>query len=130
MDGSFLLLDYFKWHYSTAISAWWRIYLNLLWFLAHFFSISVLLGTFFSPWRRLAEAYPRGFNPQASAETLIVNLLMRAIGLVFRSAVLLTAVSVLLAAFVVGPVLLLLWLVAPFVSLLFLIVGFYLTFLP
>lgn len=55
---------------------------------------------------------------------------MRAIGLVFRTAVLLTAVSVLLAAFVVGPVLLLLWLVAPFVSLLFLIVGFYLTFLP
>ena len=105
-----MLKDYFFWHYSLALAAWWRIYGNLLWFLYHFFSLPIIIRTLFAPWRRLAEPYPKGFNPAATAETLVVNGLMRLIGLIIRSIFLFGAFLILLGAFVLGWVALALWL--------------------
>src|SRR3989344_3793413 len=80
-----LLKSYIGWHYSLALEAWWLIYTNCLWFLFNFFSVSILIRTLFSPWRRLTESYPTSFAPGAAAEILIINLLMRAVGLVIRT---------------------------------------------
>lgn len=129
MTAARIIKNYFLWHYSLALVAWWRIYLNLLWFLYHFFSVPVIVRTLFSPWRRLAEPYPKGFNPGAAAETLVVNGLMRLFGLVVRLLFLSCSVMILSLAIILGWVALALWLVAPWLAFVGLILGVYLTFL-
>ena len=124
-----LFKNYFGWHYRLALVAWWRIYRNLLWFLFNFFSVALLFRTLAAPWRRLNEAYPKGFNPGVIVETLVVNGLMRLFGLAVRSVFLLAAALVLTVAALGGWFILALWLVAPGLILLWLILGFYLAFL-
>ncbi|HEY4524469.1 MAG TPA: hypothetical protein VJL36_01805 [Candidatus Paceibacterota bacterium] len=124
-----LLKSYIGWHYSLALAAWWRIYTNCLWFLFNFFSVSILIRTLFSPWRRLTEGYPAGFAPSAAAEILIINLLMRAVGLVIRTVFILFAGLTLTIAFFLGWLALVFWLVAPVVILGSFFTGFYLIFL-
>lgn len=124
-----LLKSYCFWHYTVALGAWWRINNNILWFLLHFFSVPLLLRTFFSPWRRLAESYPAGFSPGALAETLIVNVLMRLVGFVTRLIFLFFAVLVLAGAFLIGWLALAVWLVSPCLLSIAFLIGFYLTFL-
>lgn len=123
------LKSYFGWHYSSALVAWWRIYTNLLWFLSHFFSVGLLLRTLLSPWRRLAENYPRRFAPTVIAEIVVVNLLMRLVGLTIRVIFLAFALVVLLGVFLLGWVALMAWLLAPFLVVSLFLIGFYLTFL-
>lgn len=124
-----LLKSYFLWHYSFALTAWWRIYGNCLWFLYHFFSVSILIRTLFSPWRRLAENYSSGFVPQVIAETLVVNTLMRLVGFTIRVSFLLFAWCVIIGAFFLGWLTLVLWLVAPLLIPFVFLIGFYLAFL-
>jgi len=124
-----LLKSYIGWHYSLALAAWWRIYTNCLWFLFNFFSVSILIRTLFSPWRRLTESYPTSFAPGAAAEILIINLLMRAVGLVIRTVFILFAGLTLTIAFFLGWLALVFWLVAPVVILGSFFTGFYLIFL-
>ncbi|MEK7552674.1 MAG: hypothetical protein AAB505_01030 [Patescibacteria group bacterium] len=128
MVGFRLIKDYFFWHYGAALGAGWRIYGNLLWFLFHFFSVSLLLRTLFSPWRRLAEPYTKGFAPTKLVETLIVNVLMRLVGLLIRLVLISFAVVVLALAVALGPVGLIVWLISPALILFCLVTGFYLIF--
>lgn len=121
--------NYIFWHYSSALVAWWQIYVNCLWFLSHFFSISILFRTLFAPWRRLAESYPTGFSPQASAETFVINSLMRLVGFAIRVIFIASAWFVLALAFALGWLTLAFWLAAPLLAATLFIVGFYLVFL-
>lgn len=124
-----LFRSYLGWHYSQALVAWWRIYGNGLWFLSHFFSVALLGRTLFSPWRRLAESYPRRLAPEAMAETLVVNLLMRLVGLTIRVIFLSFSFVVLAGTFLLGWIALIVWLFAPFLIAILFFTGFYLTFL-
>ncbi|MBI2100682.1 MAG: hypothetical protein HYT47_01535 [Candidatus Vogelbacteria bacterium] len=124
-----LLKSYLGWHYSAALVAWWRIDVNILWFLFHFFSIGLVLRTLFSPWRRLAENYPRRFVPTAIAGAVVVNLLMRLVGLTIRLFFLSFALAVLIGAWLLGWIVLVVWLLAPFLIVSLFSAGFYLTFL-
>ncbi len=124
-----LLKSYIFWHYSFALAAWWKIYVNILLFLFNFFSVSPLIRTLFSPWRRLAESYPAGFAPGAAAETLVINVLMRSVGLVIRTVFILLAGLVIVIAFFLGWLALAFWLLAPLIVLGAFFIGFYLVFL-
>lgn len=122
-------MTYLVWHYSAALAAWWRIYGNILWFLSHFFSVALLFRTLFSPWRRMAESYPGRLVPTVIAETLMVNLLMRLVGLVIRVIFLLFALVIWLGAFLLSWIVLIVWLLTPFLIPILFFTGFYLTFL-
>ena len=122
-------MTYLVWHYSAALVAWRRIYGNILWFLSHFFSVALLFRTLFSPWRRLAENYPGRLVPTAIAETLVVNFLMRLVGLTIRVIFLSFAFAVLAGAFLLGWIVLIVWLLTPFLIPILFFAGFYLTFL-
>lgn len=79
---------YLSWHYSAALLALFNIWRNFVWFTYHFFSIGLLTRTLFSPWRRLGEDYKKGsLDVESWFETLVVNTLMRAVGVLVRLAV-------------------------------------------
>jgi hypothetical protein len=115
---------YFWWHYTTAIADLSRNCGNLTAFLKNFFSIDHLIGHLFSPYHRLAEKYPDYFDPAGYFSALIVNSLMRVVGVIVRLALIgfgliLIVFSTLLFAFLLFG-----WLVLPGVTAFLAVLGF------
>ncbi len=123
-----LTLRYFTWHYTLSIAQIFVIFGNLFWFLVDFFSISIIFKTLFSPWKRMGETYKEGFNPEANLAALIVNLIMRITGFIFRIIILVVALISILLFVLVSLAVLILWLLWPFILLSLLITGFMLLF--
>jgi uncharacterized membrane protein len=106
---------YFLWHYTQAFADITRKYLNILWFVLNFFSIPELLRTFFSPFQRIREGYGGGFDPGEFLSILLVNTLMRIVGMVARSFLIVAGFCVLAAVFVGGLLFFAFWIFLPFV---------------
>jgi len=121
--------EYFAWHYSEALVDVVHIWKNILHFLYEFFSISLLLRTLFTPWKRLGEERRRKFDLGDIIGVLIINTIMRIIGTVMRF-VLIVFGSVAIALCLLGGVLaLFVWVFAPLIIAVLLIVGFGIMFL-
>ena len=93
-----------------------RAWNNYLTFALNFFSLPLLLKTFFSPWRKYKWNYPRGFDLKIFFETVISNVFSRIMGALMR--VTLIFVGILFQIFVVtaGAVVFLAWLAVPFLA--------------
>ncbi|OGF52482.1 hypothetical protein A3I27_00920 [Candidatus Giovannonibacteria bacterium RIFCSPLOWO2_02_FULL_43_11b] len=93
MGMAILFFEYIFWHYSRAISEMIGIFGNLVWFFYHFFSIGILSKTLISPIWRLEERYSgSGFSPQALFESLVVNIISRIVGVLLRSALIISGI--------------------------------------
>jgi len=122
---------YLSWHYSKAFVDAWRVWLDLQWFIWHFFSVGLLLRTFFSPFKRVREEVSvQSLNFEGIFGSIVVNLIMRLVGALVRSVLIIAAVVSSLVLLILGLVWLLLWLVWPvltvftlFAGLWFLIIG-------
>jgi hypothetical protein len=58
---------------------------NFLLFNLNYFSVPLLLKTFFSPWRRYKWSYGKGFDIKRYFESLFSNLISRTLGAILRS---------------------------------------------
>ncbi len=85
--------DILLWLWTRGISEYILAWKNLHWFLYHYFSVPVLIQTFFAPFRRLSERRARGFDLEDWAGVFAVNTLMRVVGVVVRSAFLVVALA-------------------------------------
>ena len=83
--------EYLTWQYSEGIREYMRAWQNIHWFLWRVFSVTLLLRTFFAPFRRTGEFYGRGFDPAVMAQTFLVNLITRLVGMMARSMLLIVA---------------------------------------
>lgn len=81
-----VFFNYVGWLYSAGIKEYLIAWANFHWFLFHFFSIDILLRTMFAPWHRMREQGGRGLDIEAMLARTAVNLILRAVGLVVRSA--------------------------------------------
>ncbi len=84
MSFFYILPYYFSWHYTTALVDLQRVWRNFLSFTYHFFSIPVLFRTLFAPWQRVQDGYGPGHKIM---ETFVFNTIMRGIGFVVRTCV-------------------------------------------
>ncbi len=126
MSLAILSLHYLYWHYLLTWRDAWRLYRDIFWFVGHFFSIIPSIKTWASPWRRLGETYGGGLDPAAWFGTLIVNLLMRLVGAVARTALIVVGAIVWLLVLMAGPAVGLVWLFLPPLVLAFLGLALYL----
>jgi hypothetical protein len=95
----------------------------------HFFSLPLLLRTFFSPFHRLREMPQRGFHPTDYIASMTVNIIMRFVGVLLRGALMIAGAFALLVMLLVGAVLLVSWIFLPvFVAALFILGCKYLLF--
>lgn len=108
---------YFVWHYTRAVRDLIEIGANFVWFIYNYFSIKVLFSTLFAPYKRLTEKYRGGLDIEKFLESIVVNLLMRIIGFVMRTAVLVVGLIAILVTFVAGAVLIVVWLLLPIILL-------------
>ncbi len=123
MSFLYLIPFYAKWHYIEGFRDLSHNWKSFIFFILHFFSLGLLVRTWFAPFRRLNEAYKREFDAEVFFETLVANTLMRMVGFVLRTVVILIGLFVLLLTVVFGPVAFVLWALAPLVVLFLFTIG-------
>lgn len=109
-----LIPEYVVWHYTTALRLCLNIVTNFIWFTYNFFSVPILLKSFFSPLKKVDETYRSSFRHTLPIETIIEELISRMIGLVFRTAVIFFGVGLAFVIGLIGLAFFAVWLVLPF----------------
>ena len=85
------------------------------------FSLTLLLKTLFSPWRRIISVSGRGID--AKIKAALDNLVSRLVGFVVRSIVLVAAGAATLGAFIGGLLMMVIWPLLPVAIVAFAIAG-------
>ena len=75
------------------------------------FSVSILLTTLFSPWKRIIS--PPGQSIDQIFRGMIDNLVSRTVGFIVRSVVLIMATTLTIVSTIVGFIMVVLWPVLP-----------------
>ena len=121
-------LGYLKWHYGKALVTTFSLWKNILFFLFAFFSIKSLLGNFFTPWKRLADSYPKKFNLKIYFFTFLANTIMRTVGIILRSIIIIIGLASCLLFIMLLPISLVIWLALPIITAYLIIDGLVLIF--
>jgi hypothetical protein len=116
---------WFLWQFYEMPKFLLQVWQNYIMFAANFFSVPLLLKTFFSPWRRYNWKYPKGFNLAEIFNTLISNIISRILGAIMR--IVLIIVGIFLQVFVVitGIIIIVGWILIPLIT----IAGFLFVFM-
>jgi len=109
------------WHYVTSVKEILRGCKNFVIFDFHYFSVPLLLKTFFSHWRKLKEEYPRGFEFKSYSMIFLGNAASRALGAFIRTIFILLGLISEVLILSAGIFILLFWLLLPVI----LVVGFW-----
>lgn len=125
---SFVLLQYLKWHFLDAPKEIAKGWGNILSFGLNYFSVSLLLQTYISPWRRITWSYGRGFNIARFLNALLSNLISRILGAIMRSFLIVAGVAFELLLFLAGAVFLIFWIILPLLIIVSLFYGIFLLF--
>lgn len=123
-DISRVLLLYGVWHYTRAPYNLFSIWMDVLRFVLHFFSVRLLLRTFFAPFHRLQERAPSGLahvGDMIAAQT--VNLIMRCVGMTMRACILVVGCCAYIVTFFLGAFFLFAWLFLPLGVGVFVVIG-------
>lgn len=118
-------MDILFWTYGKGANEFLLLWLNIHWFLYHFFSVPQILGSLFAPLKRLKDSHGRGFDPQKAMESFILNTIMRITGFLVRLTLLVVAAFAQIGAVFIGVVFFALFLLWPFAA----AVSFYYGFL-
>ncbi|MEK7644970.1 MAG: hypothetical protein AAB391_01410 [Patescibacteria group bacterium] len=109
--------QYLQWHYSRAFAEMFRIIGRAYWFEYHFFSVGILLRSFFEPWKRLGEEKGEKFKLEQWLQATVINTLMRLIGVTLRAMILMFALAVCVLTTLVVALFVAMWCLLPFIIL-------------
>lgn len=123
-----IIVEYLKWHFVDMPKEILGGLRNILWFGLNYFSLPLLLRTYFWPWRRLQWKTAQGFNLGAFFEVLLSNLISRIIGASIRTGVLAAGIVVQVLLIVVSVGVFIGWFLLPFLATVSLYYGFSILF--
>ncbi len=123
MQMVLILLGYLGWHYGKALSSLTDVSKNFFYLISDFFSIDLLLKNFFAPWKRMADSYPKFFDLKKYFFTFIVNVIVRVVGIIMRTFLMLLGIICFSALIALYPIVLAIWLLLPLIVIVFLIYG-------
>lgn len=106
---------YLLWHYSRAFLEIFHVWLNLMWFIVHFFSIPQLLGSWFAPWKRMVEDRGNKWSFEDLAGFVIIGFLSRVVGFIMRSIIIIIGLVCLITTVILGFGVYIFWLAAPLI---------------
>lgn len=112
-----ILLVWFYWHFYEMPKFLLGVWKNYILFALNYFSLPIILKSFFSPWRRYRWNYPKAFDITEFFSTFISNTFSRFIGVLIR--IILIAIGIIFQIFVIlaGLILFLFWILIPFIIL-------------
>jgi len=124
-----IFLQMIFWHFFEVPKEILKAWRNFLLFNLHYFSIPLLLKTFFSPWKRYQEYYGRGFNLGRFLEAFFANLIFRILGAIMRTFLIIIGLLTEVILIIVGLLAFLGWLILPVILIIIFILGFRMLFI-
>ena len=118
-----IILQRISWHFYEVPREILVVWRNFLLFNLDYFSIPLLLRTFFSPWRRYRESYSRGFDIGRFLETFFANLIYCILGAIMRSFLIIIGLFSEALIFFAGLVAFFGWIILPVILIQGLIIG-------
>lgn len=118
-----IFLQALVWQYSDvpkAILNGWR---NFLVFNLNYFSLPILLKTFFSHWRRYRYSYRKTFEIWENIEVFVFNMMSRIIGAILRTFLIILGLIIEVLIVFIGFIVFFIWLILPVLLLAGLIFG-------
>jgi hypothetical protein len=108
-----MLFQWLFWQFFEMLGNILKSWKNFLKFNLNYFSVPLLLKTFFSPWRRYRWSYGKGFDIKRYFEAFFSNLISRILGAILRS--FLIFIGLLAEIFIIfaGTIIFLGWLALP-----------------
>ncbi len=128
MTLAIVFFSYFKWHYSDSLKDAVRIWRDFLSFIYHFFSLKYLVLSFFKPWKRMGEVYGGGLNISDLLETIIINTILRLVGMIIKITTFVLGLTAEILIFFGGLIFLVFWFFLPLIFVQIFLKGIYLVF--
>ena len=119
-----MVTQYLIWQFFDVPRELIKAWKNFLLFNSNYFSIPLLIKTFFSYWRRYKWSYGRGFDIGRYLEVSFSNLISRVLGAVVRSFLIFFGSIVEIFIVFVGFIVFIGWLINPVILIAGLIFGF------
>lgn len=116
-----IFFQWLSWQFFEVPVNILKAWKNFLLFNLNYFSLSLLLKTFFSPWRKYRWSYGKGFDIERYLEAFFSNLISRLFGAILRTILIFIGVGAEVLIFFIGLFVFLSWIVLPA----FLIIGLY-----
>lgn len=108
-----LIPHYLKWHYTRAIAELVEVWGNYLWCTTNYFSIKVLIKSFFKPFKKVKETTKTDEQKEAG----IVTFMMSIFGIIIRLVIITAGIFSWILILIFGFLVFLVWLVLPFIML-------------
>ncbi len=125
---SSILFQYLQWHFIGQVRAILRAWKNFLSFGLNYFSISLLLRTFCSPWRRYKYFYPKSFDFKQYIDAFTFNAISRGMGMLMRIILIIIGIIAEFFIFFAGLLFVLIWLFLPVILIILFFYGIKLLF--
>ena len=119
---------YLQWHFIDRPKSILKGWGNCLKFNLNYWSVPVLLKTFFSPWRRYRYSYGKGFDLKRWVEAFSFNMISRTIGAIMRSFLVVAGLATEIIVLLAGVAVFLSWLALPVLLALGIFYGFKILF--
>ncbi len=119
---------YLQWHFIDRPKSILKGWGNCLKFNLNYWSVPVLLKTFFSPWRRYRYSYGKGFDLKRWVEAFSFNMISRTIGAIMRSFLVVAGLATEIIVLLAGIAVFLSWLALPVLLALGIFYGFKILF--
>ncbi|MEK7630713.1 MAG: hypothetical protein AAB417_01655 [Patescibacteria group bacterium] len=102
MNSALVVGEYLWWQYEAGLVLMLEAWMNVHWFLLHFFSVPELARSLFSPFHRMRERKKQGFDLEDIFEVFAINILMRFVGALVRLVFISAGLVVQVVAFAIG----------------------------
>jgi hypothetical protein len=109
-----IFTTWFLWQFYEMPKFLLQVWQNYFMFATNLFSVTLLLKTFFSPWRRYSWKYPKAFDFKEFFNTLISNTFSRILGAMMRTVLIIAGIIFQIFVAVAGLVIFLGWMLTPF----------------
>lgn len=119
-----ILLQCLVWQFWDVPKAILRGWKNFLLFNLNYFSLPILLKTFFSHWRRYYSPYGKTFEIWKNIESFVFNVMSRIIGAILRTVLIVFGALIEILIILIGLIVLIGWLILPVLLLIGLWFGF------
>ena len=119
-----IFVKFINWHFFEMPQEILRIWKGFLRFNLNFFSLRMLVRTFFAPWHKYQYSYGRGFDFKRYLETFSFNALARVMGAMVRTILIIIGLVSEFFLFCFGVIVFFAWILLPILFIAGIIFGF------
>lgn len=110
-----ILISWLGWQFVKVPKFLLEAWQNYIYFALDYFSLPILLKSFFAPWRKYRWNYPRGFDLVEFFNTLVSNAISRVLGALVRVVLIVAGILFQIFVLLAGAAVFLFWILVPFI---------------